>query len=303
MTTESASPPSSLTIAVATVQGWPEIEPNVRSWEAAAAAAGGDVLVADGSGLPAPPDGTLGPRTRWIREPGWSVFQLRGRAYREATAPIIGVTEDHCLTPVDWGVRSLEAHATHPEAVAVGGGVLNGATETVMDWASFLLVQAAFVAPIASGPAERISGAVNVTYKAEALRGIDGAEGLGAMDVLHQRALAASGATLIADDRIRVTHDQSLGFVGTVVIHFHAGRTMAGFRRQHLDARQLVRLAATPLIPVLRFGRIVALTAPRGYGPQLRRAGAAIWLLLVTQTVGQVVGYLAGPGDSPRQVQ
>jgi hypothetical protein len=78
---------------------------------------------------------------------------------------------------------------------------------------------------------------------------------------------------------------------------------MAGFRRQRLDARQLVRLAATPLIPFARFARIVALTGPRGYGPELQRAAPAIWLLLVTQTVGQVIGFLAGPGDSPRRVQ
>jgi hypothetical protein len=108
---------------------------------------------------------------------------------------------------------------------------------------------------------------------------------------------------LVADDAIRVVHDQSLGFAGTVVIHFHAGRTMAGFRRQRFDVRQLIRLVATPIIPVARLARIVALTAPRGYGRELRRAVPAIWLLLVTQTVGQVVGFLAGPGDSPRRVQ
>jgi hypothetical protein len=295
--------PSRLTITVATVQGWPDIEPNLRSWEAAAEAGGGDVVVADGSGRPAAPDDVLGPRTRWLPVPGTSVFQLRERLYREAAAPLIGVTEDHCLLPADWVERNVAAHAAHPEAVAVGGSVLNGATESIMDWASFLLVQAAFVAPIASGPAERVSGAVCVSYKAEALRGLDDFDGLGAMDALHQRRLRSAGAALVADDAIRVVHDQSLGFIGTVVIHFHAGRTMAGFRRRRLDGRQLLRLVATPLIPVARFARIVALTGPRGYADELRRAAPAIWLLLVAQTVGQVIGFLAGPGDSPRQVQ
>ena len=56
-------------------------------------------------------------------------------------------------------------------------------------------------------------------------------------------------------------------------------------------------------MPAARFARVVALTAPRGYGPRLLQAAPAIWLLLVTQTVGQVVGYVAGPGDSPRRVQ
>ena len=303
MTDASMPPASNLTITVATVQGWPEVAPNVRSFAAAAAAAGGDVLVADGSGRSAPSSADLGPGVRWLSAPGASVFQLRQRCYEEATAPLIGVTEDHCFLPVDWAMRNVAAHATHPEAVAVGGSVVNGATESVMDWASFLVVQAAFAAPIASGPATRISGAVSVTYKASALRGMNGHDGLGMMDALHQRALQAAGGTLVADDDIRVVHDQSLGFVGTVLIHFHAGRTMAGFRRQRMDVRQLVRLAATPLIPVARFGRVAALTAPRGYFPQLTRAAPAIWLLMVAQTVGQVAGYVLGPGDSPNRVQ
>jgi hypothetical protein len=300
-----ASSPSAsrVTITVATVQGWPDIEPNLRSFEAAAAAAGGDVLVADGSGRPAPAADFLGPSTTWLERPGASVFQLREACYREASAPIVGVTEDHCFLPVDWAERNLTAHEAHPEALAVGGGVINGATDTAMDWASFLVVQAAVAAPIRSGEASRISGAVSVTYKAAALDGMDDHDGLGAMDALHQRALTAAGATLIADDGIRVVHDQSLGFVGTVLIHFHAGRTMAGFRRRHLDARQIVRLVATPLIPAARFGRIAALIVPRGYAPQLTRVAPAIWLLLVTQTVGQVVGYVLGPGDSPNRVQ
>ena len=303
MTTETTAEPSNLTITVATVQGWPEIEPNLRSFEAAAAQVGGDVLIADGSGRPPAPAAALGRRTRWLSVPGASVFQLRERCYAEATAPIVGVTEDHCLVPPDWGVRNLAAHAANPDVAAIGGSVVNGAVDSIMDWASYLVVQAAFTAPIRSGPTDRISGAVNVTYKAAALRALDDHAGLGAMDVLHQRALQASGARLVADDSIRVVHDQSLGFVGTSVIHFHAGRTMAGFRRQQFDARQALRLAATPLIPIARFARVVALTGPRGYGPRLVRTAPAMWYLLVGQTAGQVIGYLTGPGDSPNRVQ
>jgi hypothetical protein len=290
-------------VAVSTVQGWPDIEPNVRSFETAAAAVGGDVIVTDGSGFPAPPPAVLGPRTTWISEPGKSVFQLRLTAYRAATSPLIGVTEDHCFLPPDWARRNLDAHAAHPEAAAIGGSVVNGATESVVDWASFLLVQSAIAAPIRSGPTQRIAGAVSVSYKRAALDGLDEHAGMGAMDGLHQRELASSGKALIADDGIRVVHDQSLGFAATIAIHYHAGRTFTGFRRQHMDARQAIRLLATPVVPFARFVRTVRLLAPKGYGPELVRATPAIWLLLVAQTAGQLVGYVAGPGDSPRGVQ
>jgi hypothetical protein len=297
------APTPTMTVTASTVQGWPDIEPYVRSFEAAAAAVGGEVIVTDGSGLPAPPAAMLGPDTTWISEPGRSVFQLRASAYRAARAPIIGVTEDHCLLPADWAQRNLDAHAAHPEAAAIGGSVLNGATDLVMDWASFLIVQSAVAAPIASGPTDRIAGAVSVSYKRAALADIDEHAGMGAMDALHQRELASSGAALFADDRIRVVHDQSLGFGGTVAIHYHAGRTFGGFRRQHRDLRQVVRILATPVVPIARFVRTARLVSAKGYGPEMRRAAPAIWLLLVAQTAGQVVGLISGPGDSPGKVQ
>ncbi len=292
-----------IAITVSTIQGWPDIERNVRSFEAAADRVGGEVIITDGSGLPEPPAGALGPRTRWIADPGTSVFQLRLTGYRAATAPIIGITEDHCLLPEDWALRNLEAHAAHPEAAAIGGSIVNGAVDSSIDWASFLIVQSAFAAPIPSGPAARIAGAVSVSYKREALASMDEHGGLGAMDVLHQRSMASSGGALIADDAIRVIHDQSLGFSGTLAIHYHAGRTISGFRRRQMDTRQVIRILATPLVPVARFARLVGIATPKGYGRIVARAAPAIWLLLVAQTAGQVVGYVAGPGDSPRRVQ
>jgi hypothetical protein len=60
---------------------------------------------------------------------------------------------------------------------------------------------------------------------------------------------------------------------------------------------------ATPVVPVARFIRTMRVAAAKGYGPELRRAAPAIWLLLVAPTAGQVVGPHLGPGDSPGKVQ
>lgn len=98
-------------------------------------------------------------------------------------------------------------------------------------------------------------------------------------------------------------HDQPLGFGGTVAIHYHAGRTFGGFRRQHRDLGQIVRILATPVVPIACFVRTARIVSAKGYGPQLRRAAPAIWLLLVAQTAGQIVGFVLGPGDSPGKVQ
>jgi hypothetical protein len=293
----------SITIAISTVQGWTEIRRNVAAAERAAAAVGGEVVVTDGSGKAAPQAHELAPSTSWYVEPGKSVFQLRGIAYRRARAPIIAITEDHCRVPPDWAGKMLDAHAAHPEAAAVGGSVENGATGTVFDWASFIVVQAPIAAPIASGRSAKLSGAVNVAYKRSAIEGVDDFDGLGMMDVVHQQNLGQSGQILIADDSIRVVHDQSLGTRGTIAIHYHAGRTFAGFLRQRMNGTAWLRLLGVLVVPYVRFGRAMVLGRRKTYGPQLRRVWPAVLSLYLVQAAGQIVGFAVGPGDSPRRVQ
>jgi len=299
--TEPARPPISVTIS--TIQGWPEIAANLATTVASTAAVGGEVVVTDGSGLPAPRAAEVGASVVWLSFPGESVFQLRDRGYRAARGEIVAITEDHVRVPPDWARRLLDAHAAHPEATAISGSVENAATGNAMDWGSFLVVQAAVAAPIRSGQARRLSGAVNVGYKRHAIEAMETYGGLGAMDGLHQRHLAATGAILLLDDSIRVLHDQSLGFRGTTAIHYNAGRTMSGFRRTQMDWVAVLRILGAPIVPLARFVRAIALLAPRGYGRQLLRSGPAMLWLLYSQGLGQFIGYLAGAGDSPRKVQ
>jgi hypothetical protein len=295
-----ATPPISLTVA--TVQGWPDIAAALETLTIAAKEAGGEVIVLDGSGHEAPTATEIGHPVRWESRAGESIFQLRDRAYRAARGDIVAVTEDHVHVPPDWAVRMMEAHRQHPEAAAIGGAVTNGATDSMMDWASFFVVQAYAAAPMRSGRATRLSGAVNVSYKRAALSDADTYEGMGAIDALHQRDLARQGAFLLNDDTIRVSHVQPLDFAATTTIHFHAGRTISGFRRKRMDAVQVARIVGAPIVPLARYVKAVAILAPKGYGRRLIACAPAMLLLLYSQGVGQFVGYLAGPGDSPRRV-
>jgi hypothetical protein len=301
MTETATRPPISVTIS--TVQGWPDVRDAILEAAASVRRAGGELIVTDGSGLPAPGPDELGEGVRWLSFAGQSVFQLRERGYEAATGSVVAVTEDHVHVPEEWAALMVAAHAQHPEATAIGGSVVNAATGGLMDWGSFLIVQAPVAAPIRSGPARRLSGAVNVAYKRAAIEHIDDFGGLGAMDGLHQRNLMKSGAVLINDDSIRVRHDQSLGFRGTTAIHYNAGRTISGFKRAHLGLVDVIRIAGAPFVPLARYVRTVLLLAPRGYGPLLIRTTPAILWLLYSQGVGQLLGYLLGPGDSPGKVQ
>lgn len=296
-----AAPPISVTVS--TVQGWPEIREELSTVIESVRRAGGDLIVTDGSGRAVPVGEELGEQVTWISFPGESVFKLRARAYGLAKGEIVAVTEDHVAVPPDWAELHVLAHRRHPEALAIGGSVVNGATDSIMDWAGFLAVQAQIVAPIRSGVARRIAGALNVSYKRAALEKLDDHDGLGVMDTWHQKSLLASAATLRNDDSIRVSHDQPLGFRGMTAIHFDAGRTLAGFRRRRFGAIDVVWLLGAPVLPFVRTIRVVALLAPRGYGRVLARCTPAILYLFYAQAVGHLMGYLAGPGDSPGKVQ
>lgn len=303
MVTDAATDSLPLTVVIGTIQGWPAIRRSVTTLSAAAEAVGGELIVADGSGNPAPPKADIDQHTVWLTEPRSSVFQLRSLAYRRARGAIVALTEDHCYVAEDWGQRILAAHAEHPGASAVGGGVENGATRTLIDWASFFVVQSAFMPPIASGPASRLAGAVNVSYKRHALDALADNEGMGAMDALHQATLHRRGDALWADDRIRVTHEQSLGVKATIAIHFHAGRTISGFRRQHMTPYQWVRAAGAFVVPFARLARILSFGARKGQMSRMLLSTPWVLALLYSQAAGQFIGYAFGAGDSPRKVQ
>jgi hypothetical protein len=263
---------------------------------------GGEVILTDASGQPPPDPSLLAPTTTWHQHPRLSVFQLREIGYRLARAPIVAVTEDHVLVPPDWGERYLAAFAASPQAVAIGGSVENGATDTVADWASFFIVQAPTAAPIESGQVTRLSGAVNVAYRAEALQEVDSHGGLGTLEGLHQRDLVRRGGLLIADDSIRVSHVQEDSLSRYTALHFHAARTYAGFLRGDMDGQAWFRFLAVWLMPYLRLGRALVLLDRRGHRPMLLRAWPTMLWLLYAQAAGHLAGFVAGPGDSPRRV-
>jgi len=109
---------------------------------------GAEIIVADGHGKGLPDDVTdRYPEVIWLKQPGGSVFYLRGLAMARARGEIVAVTEDHCEVTPGWCERTIRAHKEYPAAAAIGGAVENGATERLIDWAHFFLVFAPFTPP------------------------------------------------------------------------------------------------------------------------------------------------------------
>lgn len=291
---------------VPTIRGWLAMRPALERLVPQTLRAGGEVVVVDGSGG-RPPSAAemdeLGGPVLWVDRPGESVFQLRAAGYSIARGELVALTEDHCYVAPDWIERILAAFARHPEAAAVGGAVLNGTDQKRVDWAAFLLTQGPFMPPLDNGVSQRISGPANVTYRRRVIDLLaSSADALGLIDFL-ELGRAVGDDVLVADDSIRVLHHQSQGFWGTSQAEFDNGRTIAGFRRRRMGRGDWLRILGAPLLPIYRSVRALRIARrkqpPAGVLPA--SVPVHVWLQYCAMA-GELVGYAAGPGDSPRRL-
>jgi hypothetical protein len=219
-----------------------------------------------------------------------------------AGGEIIAVTEDHCRVSPDWCARVLAAHREYPDAGVIGGAVENGATDSLMDWASFFYANGEAMPPLERGKCKRITQ-LNLSYKRRAISGT--VRPAGQMEWMMNEDLRQQGETLVADDRIVVSHVQSIGFLGTCLLHFHGSRALAGFRRDRIHWPELiVRLGACVLMPPLLFVRALGtVLAKQRLVGTIVATTPLLALLVCFRAAGALVGFITGPGNSPRHIR
>jgi Glycosyl transferase family 2 len=292
-----------LSVVIATTKAWPEIQPCLESLHKQAQSVGAEILVGDGHGEGLPPDvAKRYPIVKWIKSPGGSVFFLRGLAMTQAVGAVVAVTEDHCTVASDWCRQILRAHRDHPEAAAIGGVVMNGATTKLIDWSNFLVVFGPFTSPVETGTQPAISLQANISYKRRVIP--HQMSQLGMMEFLFNRRLREQGEILFADDRLLVSHNQTWGFWGTFAAHFHNGRSIAGFRLRQISwSERLVRLGGCVILPAYLLWTTVGPVIRKGrlLKPALASLPLTV-LVVICHAAGEFVGYILGPGNSPQQL-
>ena len=103
-------------------------------------------------------------------------------------------------------------------------------------------------------------------------------------------------------------HNQSQGLRGTSLAEFDNGRTIAGYRRRADDARRLAAHRGSPVLPTLSRGPPDAHRAQQAdarghdHGSRWRRSCPAHLWFQYCAMAGELLGYAAGPGDSPRRL-
>jgi hypothetical protein len=246
-------------------------------------------------------------RERWPRvrllsfdEP-MAVPELRAAGIAEARAPHVAVIEDHCLVGPGWAERILAAHAAGH--AVVGGGVRNGATSRVRDWAAFLCEYSEHMDPVPDGPVTSLPG-MNVSYDRRALAAIDSLLREGYWESwLHPR-LQRAGFRLWSDAGLVLDHVKEFEVTEFVSQRYHYARSHAGMRNAELGPRRAIYLLGSPLLVPLLYFRIARnVLRRRSHRRELLAATPLLLVYLGVWSGGEAVGYALGGGRSLLKVR
>lgn len=246
------------------------------------------------------------PETKIIEcPPGTDLPTMRTMAARQALGEFVLVTEDHCVPPRDWLKQFARAFAAHPEASAIGGSVVNGVTDTGLDWATFLCEYAPMSPPIQSGPTPNLAG-MNVAYRREIFREVDeqvltsGFWETTLHPVLHER-----GHILIADDNVRIYHCKKFSLRLFLRQRFVYSRYYAGIRfTPDQKAKRLIyAMASVVLPPLLTFRFFQNARHKASVRSHLGKAAPYLVLFYLIWGVGEAWGYLFGPRDALQEIE
>jgi hypothetical protein len=295
------TPPPPLSVVIPTVRGRKALEQCLRSLLPQAHDTCTELIVMDGSDESAPHD-DADPGVTWIRVRGAGIFDLRARGLELARGTLVALTEDHCVVAPDLCRAILRAHAEAPEALVVKGIVGNGTDVHLVDRASFLLGHLPHLSPLDAGSYSRVFGVGCTSFKRPALDLVRAEVGK-----LYPELASDSWRPIgrvKGDERLRVTHLQSEGWVGTVALQFHNARAVAGLRGSRPSARDRLRLIGAPVLAWIRTVRVVGESRRKGVPWRTVMSCAPVWLaLLHVKAAGDIAGYLLGPGDSGRRIQ
>jgi len=230
------------------------------------------------------------------------VGQAFAAAFQAARAPYVAMAEDHCLVEPEWAAAFVRAHQSGRYAV-VAPAMEIGNPETAISRANFLICFLEWFAPdhghiIHAGPGH--NSCYHKQIITEAFTDLDA---VFTMEYAYQRALAARGEQIYIEPRARILHWTNSTMPAFTGHAFHGGRVYGASRviAEHWGWGKRIGFSlASPPIPIVRLQRIIAHldTPEKRRAVKLVRSMPHIVWGLVFHTAGEVIGYLAGEGDS-----
>ncbi len=231
-----------------------------------------------------------------------SIAEGNAMGVRQATSPVVVLAEDHSFPDPGWAEALIRAHK-NPWA-AVGPVVRNANPDSAISWADFFIGYGPWSDPSPAGVVSHLPGH-NSSYKREILLGYG--DDLGSMleaeTVLHWD-LRSRGYQIYLEPAAKISHTNFSRISSWIQVQFLAGRVFGATRSKNWHPlRRIIYVIGSPLIPVVRFVRIISeMRKPgrlRNMEVSIRvRILLALVLGLILDGSGQFIGYAIGAGNS-----
>ena len=291
-----------LSVVIASVNGWSVLGPTLEALDAQPERDRMEVIVVEAVGG-ATRDRLRAHRPRVVvieaeRQP---IPKLRHLGVRRARGDLVAILEDHGQVAPDWAASIVEAH-DGPWG-AVGGPVENG-KDGLVNWAVYFCEYTPYMAPLAEGDTDDLPGN-NVAYKRPHLMRHAHLLDEGKWESWINDRLRADGVPLRSTNSVVVHHIKTFRLAYFLNQRFHFARSYAGMRR--VDQSPLQRLVygiGSLALPGLLMARVTrTVLQKRRHLGRFLVAAPLVALFLTVGAVGEIVGYLIGPGASLDKVE
>jgi hypothetical protein len=222
----------------------------------------------------------------------------RAAGVQAARAPVVALTEDHCFPAPDWAEALLQRHQGPWASVGPTVGLAN--PQRYRAWANYLLQYGPWVQPTRGGEIDDLPGH-NSSYKRELLLPYgDALAEMMLMDTILHWDLRRRGHRLYLEPAARVHHVYMTRLGPFVLENYYIGRQFAASRARNWPLpRRLLFVAGAPLIPVVRFTRVLGRMREFGWlRGLLPRVLPSLFTGLGVSAAGEFMGYAFGLGDA-----
>lgn len=227
---------------------------------------------------------------------------FRAAGIRSASAPVVLLGETHSFPAPQTVEALIEAHR-EPWA-AVGQAICNGNPKTACSWTNLYLDYGPWADPCLAGVVTEVPTHNGSFKRAPLLEcGEQLAELLRYSEGINE-ALRARGGRFYLEPRARTFHVNVSRFPSWLLERGAAGRAYAGARSRGWPRwRRALYVGGSPLIPIIRGRRVLRdIRRTNRSSELLPRIVPALALGLAVSALGELVGYLLGPGYAPRLI-
>lgn len=301
------APRPSLSVVLATIDNYQRIEKTLEHYRAQTARAELEVLIAASSNEdlqlnPAVAEEFFDLRVIEVGEIH-SLSAAKALAVAEAKADWVVFGEDHSWPEPTWAEAIIAAHR---EGYALVGPLIKNANPgSILSWTNYL---ACFSRWSHSGMAGQVPQTPwhNTSYRrADLMERQDDLRRLLAVEGILQDELREKGHRAYLIPEVSTNHINISRLSSWVLQAFWGGKLYGGSRVEGEEwgiLRRIAYIGGSPLIPVIRFKRLLPeirpLTQQYSLMPKIL---PALVLNLLFHALGEVAGYVLGKGDAENQ--